>query len=338
MKQIIKEKQKESEDLENVRVMEANEDLIKLKNEIARVKASKFVEKHLAFEKFQNEDFRWMYHDGEGNYFEADDNMQWNQVESPAIAFNERKLETIKNLQQQYNNLQKNKEADFNDKYSSIIKVKERVLLEEQEREKAELDKANKEKIQQEKQEQKAKQKKQRAKKAAQEAKAKKEKYVETHPANETWLGDDNKYYYHDGNGNYFTTNENNEWVACAAPQAKAAATEEPAASASSSSGYVETHPANETFTGPDGKYYYHDGNGNYFTTNENNEWVASTPPTTEATATASNSSSASQVAGGQKANEPYQDANGTWWYFDEQGNYFYGDGQGQWVQYKGEQ
>ena len=284
IKQIVKEKQRESEELQSIRQMEANQDLVKLKNEIARVKGMKFEEKHLAFEKFQNDEFRWMYHDGEGNYFEADDNMQWNQVESPEIAFNERKLEKIKNLQKQYNNLQKSKESDFNDRYSTIIKVKEKVLLEEQNREKAELEKQNKEKIDQEQKQHKEKQKKKKTKynnlsesPSTQQKNDNQDEYVETHPANESWLGEDNKYYYHDGNGNYFTTNENNEWVACERPK--------------------------------------------------QNTMVNST-----------NLQQETQNNQAQQANQPYQDANGVWWYFDDNGNYYYGDENGEWKQYKGEQ
>ena len=281
LKHIVKEKERESEELQSIRQMEANQDLVKLKNEIARVKGTKFEEKHLAFEKFQNDDFRWMYHDGEGNYFEADDNMQWNQVESPEVAFNERKLEQIKNLQKQYNNLQKSKEEEFNDKYSTIIKTKEKVLLEEQEREKKELEKQNKEKIAAEEKQHKEKQKKKKTKynnvSESSQHENKQNDYVETHPANESWLGDDNRYYYHDGNGNYFTTNQNNEWIPCERPKQQIT-------------------------------------NNNVI----NNQEVQQQNET-------------------QQANQPYQDANGTWWYFDEQGNYYYGDENGEWKQYEGE-
>ncbi len=273
LKQIIKQKEKESEEVENIRFMEANDDLVKLKNEIARVKASKFTEKHLAFEKYQNEEFRWMYHDGEGKYYEANDNMEWIEVDPPSIAFNEKKLETIKNLQKQYNALQKEKEANFNDKYSSIVKIKEKALLEEQAREKQELDKENAELEKQELAKQKAKDKKTK-KKATKEKKAKQttkdtstptntNSYVETHPANETWLAEDNKYYYHDGEGNYFTTNENNEWVACN-PPTHLANTQAPA----------NTSKAHEPYQDEQGVWWYIDEQGNYFYGDEQGQWV----------------------------------------------------------------
>ena len=298
LKQIVKEKQKESEELENIRSLEANEDLVKLKNEIARIKSSKFSEKHLPQEKFQNENFRWMYHDGEGNYYEADDDMEWNPSESPEINFNELKLERIKELQKEYNSLQVEKETKFNDKFNSIKQVKEKMLIEQQEKEKQELTQSNKSdtekalkdkdeniekenlKIQKEKEKQKTKKKKtsdneNNSNKISD--KTDNDSLIETHEPNVTWT-QDGQYYYHDGNNNYFTTDSNNEWIST-------------------------KRPNNDII--------------NNDTINENINNINKTQ--------------------GPAANEPYQDENGTWWYFDEVGKYFYGDETGAWVPYEGE-
>ncbi len=315
---------------------EKNNEVTKIKNKIINLESSYFDEIWQANEPFQNEETgQWYYHDGQGNFYESNENGEWventNEIKE--------KLESIKQSKIAELLIEKDKAQARQEKVSNneYLNSKDNTL-----------DAKTLENI-----EKKIDQDEEKLKQLIIDKENKILNINETHPANEPWLGDDNKYYYHDGNGKYFTTNENNEWVETLNPSIKEIedeynkqkdnlVNEEIKLEDSNNNNENNKNNNQESFLPKpneayefDGKWYYFDENGNYYTTNENNEWVSTVNPHATGINSKNNDGETKALEDNYDHSEPFQDENGVWWYIDENNQYYYGDANGNWVKWE---
>lgn len=329
IKQLTNMKIKEAKKLKALSEEESIDELVKLNNEIARIKAEKFKEIHLANEKYETDDGRWEYHDGNGNYFTLNENNEWIPTKHAAEVFEEMKDIRIAKAQQKYYELQKKKvEQDKQEMENHVRELEQLQTLKEEK-------KHNREKSKQDRQEAKrlakeAKEKEKQLIKESQEAERESNedyqkqfenktssKYVEIHPANETFQGPDGRWTYHDGNGNYYAVDDTGNWA--------------PIPSLVEESNPFEVIEEKEKKKMIKQQMKELKKQQNELKQQEENQQQENSYSATENTYNEQQEPTTNSSGGGQQ----WQDENGTWWYLDEQGNYYYSDGTN-WIPWQG--
>lgn len=350
LKQISKSKIKEAKELDKIRILESQDDLLRLENEIKSISAESYKETHGVKEKFQIDGRGWLYHDGEGNYFnlvnEAKD--LWELTENPSIVFEREKESRIENLRYEFKNIQEQKQENANnealekqEKINLALKQKASKLelrdmkkqetknrMREVKETKKENTRKNKEfiKFQNEKEKENYKEREITKKNKSKDDST---EYIELNAANEPYQNDEGKWMYHDGNGKYFISDENNEWSETSAPikgknknkeiidktkeETKQRALEAKEALRLAKQRSKENSKLEKNMQKNATKSLsLNDEKDDIINNTENN--------------------------GDQKpkAAEPFQDENGIWWYIDENGNYYYGDESGNWIPHQG--
>lgn len=340
IKTLTKMKVKEAKRLKQLNDDENVDGLVKLNNEIARIKNDVFKEIHLANERYETEDGRWEYHDGQGNYFTQDEKGEWVPTRHPAEVFEELKEARIAKAQQKYYDEQLKKTEQ--DKVEMERRVKEMEQLDALKSEKA----LKKQKLKEERAEAKrlakeAKESRKIADKELRESAESEEKemtfqnkkqndYVEIHAANETFMGPDGKWTYHDGQGNYYAVDETGNWASIPSLVEKVNPFE-----------VIEEKEKKKIQKQQNKELKRQQQQQAKLDKVREKEERKAAKEQEKANAAAAKAASAQQdqAATSQQANngagpQQFQDENGTWWYIDEQGKYYYSDGTN-WIPYQ---
>lgn len=326
IKKITTEKVKEAKRLQELSDKGNADELVRLNNEIARIKDEKFREIHLPNEKYENEDDQWEYHDGAGNYFILNENNEWVPTEHAALRFDDFKEKRIAKAQQKYYDSQRKKiEQDKIDMENKVKELEQLANLKEEKiykKKKAKEDRMEAKRLakeEKEKQKQLVKESIESEKQSTEEYQEqfnKEAKYVEVHPANEPFIGPSGKYVYHDGMGNYFSTDENNQWVPI-----------EPLVEEVNPFEVIEERDKKKIL-----KQQMKDLKKHQEELEKQEKELSQKGASDE-----KQSDEQSQADTGATVNEDgsqqWQDENGTWWYLDAQGNYYYSDGTN-WIPY----
>ncbi len=325
IKKLTNEKVKEARRLKELSNEGNIDELVKLNNEIARIKDEKFKEIHMPNEKYENEEGKWEYHDGAGNYFELNEDNEWVPTEHAALKFEANKESRVAKAQQKYYDNQRKKiEQDKLDMENKVKELEQLANLKEEKQYKKKKAKEDRQEAKRLAKEEKEKQKQlvkesieseRQSTEEYQEQFNKAAKYVEVHNANEPFIGPDGKYFYHDGMGNYFSTDENNNWVPVAP--------------------LVDEVNPFEVIEEKDKKKILKQQMKDLKKHQE--EIEKQEKEQSQAQEAAQAATTDTQQASGATVNadgsQQWQDENGTWWYLDAQGNYYYSDGTN-WIPY----
>ncbi len=226
-----------------------------------------FREEHQVNEPWLDEnDNKYYYHDGEGNYFTTNENNEWVKCDNPAMVAIEKDYDLKK---QQY------LEAKAIEKVPSKNETKLFNIMEKHSEENGEA--AKKDEDNKEDSSKKGWFKKNKKDESKDDKKKKKSPIPKANEAYEF----DGKWYYFDKDGNYYTTDASNQWVPTINPHATGKTLDDDKNIVDAkepedikTKALEDNYDHSEPFQDENGVWWYIDENNQYYYGDENGNWI----------------------------------------------------------------